>query len=277
MVRVVWRSAEGKIGLTALVLLALAFLLGPSLAPYDPNAIGVGLPAAGPSAHHWLGTDNLGRDVLSRLLHGGRSVVVVPLLATTIAFLIGGFVGMATGFVGGTIDSFTVRFVDVLLALPPLLVVLVIVSTAGSSTPVMITSVAAVYVPRITRVLRGATRPIAVRDYIQAAQARGESTRSIVLHEILPNVVPTLFVEFASRLSWAIIFVATLNFLGFGLQPPSPNWAVMVSESRATIAFDPVATVAPALAIGLLSVAIGLIADAVTQELGLDDFRRGER
>jgi peptide/nickel transport system permease protein len=275
-VGIVWRPREGKIGLILLVILAFMLALGPSLAPYDPIEIGVGPSLAGPSFEHLLGTDNLGRDVLSRLLAGGRSVVLAPLLGTMLGFFIGCFVGMLLGYAGGTVDTFATRAIDVFLSVPPLLLVLVILSTAGGSMPILVVCVAVVYIPRVARVVRGSTRPVAVREYVQAAQARGESSLTIVWHEIMPNIVPTLFVEFASRLSWAIIFIATLNFLGFGLQPPSPNWAVMVSESRGTIAVEPLATMAPALAIGSIAVAIGLIADAVTQEVGPVNYRRSK-
>ena len=139
----------------------------------------------------------------------------------------------------------------------------------GGSTTVLVLSVAVVYSPRVARVLRGATQTIAVRDYVGAAQARGERSASVVVRELLPNILPTVLVEFAVRLTYVIIFVATLNFLGLGVPPPSPNWGVMVAESRPTVLSSPVATVAPALAIGLVSVAISLVVDSVTQRLGL--------
>jgi peptide/nickel transport system permease protein len=262
-------STEGRIGLALLIAFLFVIAFGPLLAPYDPLQIGAGIPVASPSGGHLLGTDGLGRDVLSRLLAGGRSVVVIPLASTSLAFIVGGLIGMLAGYLGGWFDAVASRITDVLLSLPTLLLVLVVMTTAGASTAVLVVAVAAVYAPRVARVLRGATRVVAVRDYVQAAQARGERPLAIVVREIVPNVMPTLFVEFASRLSWAVIFVATLNFLGLGVQPPSPNWAVMVSESRGTITEAPLATLAPALAIGALSVAIGLIADAVTRGVGL--------
>jgi len=127
-----------------------------------------------------------------------------------------------------------------------------------------------VYVPRVARVLRGATQGIATREYVQAAQARGERAFAIVLREVLPNIGPTVLVEFAIRLTYAIIFVTTLNFLGLGLHPPDPNWGLMVSQSRTTLLVNPIATLVPVVAIGAVSVAIGLIADAITQTFGVD-------
>lgn len=274
---VVWAPAEGKIGLALLGLFVLIVIAGPFVAPHDPLEIGAGSPLEGPSGSHPLGTDELGRDVLSRILHGGASVVSIPLAAVLLAFLLGGLGGMVTGYRGGRTDMVGTRLIDILLALPPILMILVVITTAGRSTLVLVVGTALVFAPRIARVLRGATRNVSVREFVQAAQARGESTLAIVVRELTPNVFPTLFVEFASRLAFAIIFIATLNFLGLGVQPPSPNWGVMVSESRGTIATAPWATLAPAFAIGILSIAIGLIADAVTQRFGLEkssDFLR---
>jgi peptide/nickel transport system permease protein len=191
-------------------------------------------------------------------------------LATTLAFAVGGLAGMLSGYVGGVADAIGSRVIDILLSLPPLLIVLVVIAALGSSNTVLVLSVAIVYSPRVARILRGATQGIAAREYVQAAQARGERALGIVLRELLPNILPTVFVEFAVRLTYVIIFVATLNFLGLGLAPPSPNWGVMVAESRPTVLIAPVTTLAPALAIGIVSVGISLVADAVTQRLGLE-------
>lgn len=266
--RAIWRTSEGKIGMVIVTLFVLVVVFGPALAPYGPNDIGVALPNAAPSSQHWLGTDELGRDVLSRLLAGSRSVILIPVFATVLAFLFGGLAGMTAGFRGGRVDAVISRTVDVLISLPYLLVVLVVVTVLQTSTPVLIVAVALVFAPRVARVLRGATRTIATREFVQAAEARGESTRSIVVHELLPNIMPTALVEVAARLTYAIIFVSTLNFLGLGLQPPSPNWAVMVAESETTLVTRPLQTIAPALAIGILSVGVSLIADAMTQGAG---------
>jgi peptide/nickel transport system permease protein len=266
--RAVLGRPEGMIGIAIVVLFTVVVVFGRALAPYGPNEIGVALPNAPPSSDHWLGTDSLGRDVYSRLLVGSRSVIMIPVLATLLASLIGGLAGMVAGYRGGRVDSIISRTVDVLISLPYLLVVLVVVTVLQASTLVLVLAVALVFAPRIARVLRGATRTIANREYIQAAEARGETTRSIVTYELLPNITPTVLVEVAARLTYAIIFVATLNFLGLGLQPPSPNWAVMVAESETTIVTRPLMTLAPALAIGLISVGVSLIADALTVGMG---------
>jgi peptide/nickel transport system permease protein len=262
VLRAIWGPVEGKIGVVILLVFAIIVAFGPALAPYGVNQIGVGAPDAPASSHLWLGTDDLGRDVFSRLLIGGRSVIVIPILATLFAFLLGGTAGMLAGY-GEVIG----RVTDLLVSLPYLLVVLVVVSVLQPTPPVLVLAVGIVFAPRIARVLRGATHAISVREYVQAAQARGESTPAILFHELLPNILPTFMVEFAARLTYAIIFVATLNYLGLGLQPPSSNWAVMVAESRATVTTSPLQTLAPALAIGAVSLGVSLIADAITQSV----------
>lgn len=267
----IWRTTEGKLGLLILVAFLVVIAAGPYFAPYPPTEIGVGGPSEGPSWSHLLGTDGLSRDVLSRLLYGGRSVIWIPLLGTILAFVVGGTLGMLAGYRGGLSDTVSTRGLDILLALPPLLMVAVIITTVGSSTPVLVVCVAAVFAPRVARILRGATQGVATQEFVAAAQARGERSTSIVGREILPNITPTVLVEFAVRLTYAIIFVATLNFLGLGLQPPSPSWGVMVSESRQTVDVAPFATIAPAVAIATVSVGISLIADAFTQALSVDE------
>jgi peptide/nickel transport system permease protein len=270
LVRGVVGTTEGKIGLAIVGAYVFVIIFGPLLAPYSPDSIGVGGLDTGPSTAHLLGTDDLGRDLLSRLLYGARSVVLVPLIATFLAFAIGGLVGVVAGYTGGRFDAFASRVIDVMLALPPLLIVLVVIAAAGTSSLVIIVSVALVYSPRVARVLRGATQGVVTQEYILAAQARGEPTLAIVLRELTPNIAPTVFVEFAVRFTYVIIFITTLNFLGLGVAEPSPNWGLLLADARNTIITNPVASIAPAVAIGALAVGIGLIADAATQSFGLE-------
>lgn len=269
--RLLLGSAEGKIGIAILTVFLLMVILGPWVAPYGATEIGVGLPDQGPSAEHPLGTDGIGRDVLSRLLVGARSVIGLPLLATTLAFVVGGLIGLVAGYVGGRVDGVLGRAIDILVSLPPLLIVLVIIAALGGSNLVIVLSVAIVYAPRVARIIRGATQGVVGQDFIQAAQARGERVLPIVVREVLPNIKPTVAVEYAVRLTYVIIFIVTLNFLGVGARPPSPNWGLMVAESRSTVLVNPIATVAPTVAIGLLCVGIGLVADAATRRLGIDE------
>jgi peptide/nickel transport system permease protein len=264
---------EGAIGCGLLTFVLALVLIGPLVAPDDPSAL-VGTPAQTPSSAHLLGTDALGRDVLSRLLSGGHSVVLLPLIAVGVAIVVACVIGLLAGYLGGFVDATATRLIDVALAIPPFLTVLVILAGFGTGNTVVVIAVAVVYVPSIARVLRGATQTIAPREFVLAARARGDSVRWIVFREIAPNLLATLMVEVALRLTFAIMFIASLSFLGLGVQPPSSNWGVMVGENRGLLVSDPVTVLAPALAIALLAISINLIADALTQWFG--DGETGE-
>ncbi|MDB5074147.1 MAG: binding-protein-dependent transport system inner rane component, partial [Chloroflexi bacterium] len=260
-------TPQGLVGTALLALELLIVILGPFLAPYNPDGIGAA-PVQGSSAAHLLGTDTYGRDVLSRVLVGGGSVIVLPLLAVITSVLIGSIVGLVSGYLRGRFDAVVTWVLDVALAVPTYLSVIVIIAGFGTGQVVVVTAVAAVYAPYIARVLRAATQAIAPRDYILAARARGESLRFILFREILPNIVPTLLVEIALRLTYAVIFIASLSYLGLGVQPPSANWGVMVAENRLLLLIHPIVVIAPTILIGLLAVAINLIADALTIVFG---------
>ena len=267
----IWRtlltSVEGRVGLVlgALMLALIAF--GRFFTPYKPTEIGTGPAASGPSADHLLGTDHLGRDVLSRFLAGGDTILLVPLIAVTLAFVAGGGLGMLGGYLRGWADAVITRTFDLLLTLPPLLLVLVIIAGLGTSRLVLVLTVALVFLPRMGRVVRGATQAVITNDYVAAAQARGERTSAIVVREVLPNIAAPAIADFALRITYAIIFVSTLNFLGLGAQPPKPDWGLMVAESRTFIAVAPWATLAPAFGIAALSIAFNFVADALTRHL----------
>jgi len=270
-VRALLGSVSGAVGLVLLVAtLGIAFI-GPFLAPYSPTALGV--PRGKPSAEHLLGTDQFGRDVLSRVLHGGAEVVIVPTLAVVLAFAIGASIGMWSGYVRGRADAVTSRLNDVLISLPPLLLAIVFVSGLGSSTVVLVVVSAMFFVPRIVRVVRGATLSIVSADYFTAARARGDSTWQIVRREVTPNISGVLVVEFAARLSNAVIFIATLSFLGLGAQPPASNWGLMVSESTVLLRTNPAASLVPAICIAALAVSVSLLADQLAAYLVRDQQR----
>jgi peptide/nickel transport system permease protein len=260
---------EGAIGAVLLTVMLLVVVLGPLLAPHDADALG-GVPGQAPSGAHLLGTDSLGRDVLSRLLWGGRSVVLLPLLAVAISIAVACLIGLLAGYLGGLFDAVVTRAIDIALAIPPFLTVLVILAGFGTGSSVIVIAVAVVYVPSIARVLRAATQVVAPREFVLAARARGDSVRWIVFREIAPNLLATLLVEIALRLTFAIMFIASLSFLGLGVQPPTANWGVMVGENRGLLFSDPIAVLAPAIAIALLAIAINLVADALTQYYGDD-------
>ncbi|MDQ3895586.1 MAG: ABC transporter permease [Actinomycetota bacterium] len=265
--RTLFTTLEGRFGvaLGAVMLLLIAF--GRFFTPYNPTEIGTGPAASGPSAAHLLGTDHLGRDVFSRFLTGGNTILLVPLIAVTLAFVAGGGLGMLGGYLRGAPDALITRTFDLLLTLPPLLLVLVIIAGLGTSRLVLVLTVALVFLPRMGRVVRGATQAVVTNDYVAAAQARGERASAIVVREVLPNVAAPAIADFALRITYAIIFVSTLNFLGLGAQPPKPDWGLMVAESRTFIAVAPWATLAPAFGIAALSIAFNFVADALTRHL----------
>ena len=270
-----WRglmaSAEGRIGFGIAVVMLTVIFLGPLIAPYSPTRIGVGPPNDGLSAAHWLGTDELGRDVLSRFLFGGLSVVLVPLAAVALSSLVGGGLGMLSAYAQSQnrtwADKFITSAFDLLLALPPLLLALVLIAGFGTSSVVLILSVALIFAPRTGRIIRGATQAVVTNDYVAAAEARGETTTYILWREVLPNIAATAIVEFALRMTWAIIFVTALSFLGLGAQPPSCDWGLVVAQSRSLLTVSPLTAVAPAVGIALLAVSLNLIADALARYL----------
>lgn len=266
-----WRKAvvggvAGKLGVLLLLLGAGIAILGPYLAPYSPTSL-VGLPLDPPSGDHWLGTDQLGRDVLSRVLHGGRSVLILAALAVVVTFAIGGPLGLLAGFRGGTLDALVSRIADVMMSVPPLILVLIFVFVAGSSNLSIVLLTGLVTAPRVFRIVRGATQSVAEQDYVLAARARGEQTADILGRELLPNVTGPLLTEAAIRLNFSIMFIATLNFLGLGVQPPSSDWGLMVSEGRVYLGQAPLISVTPALAIAVLTIGINLVSDQIGAHL----------
>lgn len=273
LLRSIWSSAEGRSGVILGIAMIAVVGIGPIVAPYPANKIGAGAPLQTPSSAHWLGTDDLGRDVLSRFLHGGASVVVLPLIAVTIALLIGGAVGVVSAYVGGRVDSVVTRLFDLLLVLPPLLVALCLIAGLGTSSAVIILTVAIVYAPRLGRLIRGATTGVVQNDYVLAARLRGESVAWISRKELLPNIMGEVLAAYALYLTYCIIFVATLSFLGLGAQPPSSNWGLMVANGRSFIAVNPWQVIVATLGIAGVSVTFTLIADAVNRHLGRETER----
>jgi peptide/nickel transport system permease protein len=217
-----------------------------------------------------LGTDQLGRDVLSRVLYGGRSVLLLPVCAVTLAFAIGGVLGLLAGYRGGRTDQVVTRVADLLMSVPPLLLVMVLVIPLGTSDTVLIATTGIWFAPRIVRIVRAATASVCAKDYVLAARVRGESTVSIVWHEVIPNITGTLLAELALRLNYAIIFITTLNFLGLGVQPPSSDWGLMVSEGRAFLGHRPLISIIPALMIGAAAIGVNLLSDQIAAHLARD-------
>lgn len=260
------RHWQGRAGLALFVLTMAVIVLGPALSPYPPTKI-VGPPFAPPGGAFVLGTDVLGRDVLSRLLWGGQSVLLLGGLATALAYAAGGTVGLLAGFVRGRLDGALMRLMDVILAVPPLLFLLVLATGAGSGAVVAVVGVALIQVPGIARIIRAATLEVAGRGYIEAASARGERTSHILFREITPNISPTIVADGGTRLTVSILSIAALTFLGVGLQPPAANWALMMTENRPGLTYQPWAVIAPALMLAALTLSINLLADAYARTM----------
>jgi peptide/nickel transport system permease protein len=272
-IKPITHSWAGRIGLLIVCLILLVIAFGPLFAPNPPNKLSVGLPLSGPTAGLPFGTDSLGRDVFSRFLTGGRVVLLVPLAAVALAALLGGLPGMIAAYVGGPVDAVISRIFDLLLTLPPLLIALAVVAGFGSSTIVLILTVAVVYAPQVGRVARGATSSVVAADYVQAARARGERPATIVVREIAPNIASPVISDLALRVTYGVIFIATLSFLGLGVQPPAPDWGRSIAESLGFIQVQPWAAFLPVIGIAALSVGLNLVADSIVKHVNNDALK----
>jgi len=275
--REVWRtfrhSTAALLGAIILVLHLVVALAAPLLAPHSPTAINPELALAAPSWEHPFGNDRFGRDLLSRVLPGGRIALAISLAGAALSVVLGGFVGVMFGYVGGLADEAAMRIVDALISIPGLLLLLVIVTGLGSGYAVILLAMVLSYAPGVARVARAAAHEFVPRDFITAARARGESPLTVVMRELWPNVLDVLLVEFAMRASWIALAVSGLSFLGFGVNPPTPDWGLMIAENRSMLALAPWGVVFPILAIGSLVVALNLVADGIARALGLDRSR----
>lgn len=251
-------AARVKIGAGAA--LVLAILLGPLVAPAAPSGTDL---LVGPSLDHLLGTDRFGRDVFARFLAGGQTVAVMAIAAGAIAALGGAAIGMAAGYRRGWLDSALMRTVDVLLAMPPLLIILVFVAALPRSNVLLVVLVGVLLMPGAARVMRGVTQQVAAREFVASVEAAGERPTFIVLREILPNVRARLVLEWALRTSFAVLILASLSFLGVGLSPPSPDWGLAINEGKEVLTLAPWVCLAPAFGIVLLVVAINVVADGL--------------
>jgi peptide/nickel transport system permease protein len=260
--------------LAALVLLlyVLVALTGPLWAPYDPYQAGTGLPYSGASWSHLFGTDILGRDVFSRVVYGTRDVLYLALASTFAATVVGGLIGLASGLVGGWLDELLMRLFETVISIPLLVLALLAIAAAGPKAAgnsfLLIGVVVLVYAPRIARMARSVAVDLATRDFVAVARARGESVRSIVWRELTPNAAGVLLVEFGVRAGYAPILISSLGFLGFGAQPPSPEWGLMISENRAALVTAPVAVLAPSAALAGLVISLNLVTDGIARALG---------
>jgi peptide/nickel transport system permease protein len=261
---------SGAIGLCLVVSHVILALVSPFIAPFDYKLQNSALMLSQPDSVHWLGADHLGRDVFSRTLMGGREALLVTGVATPVAVIWGGFVGILFGLVGGRLDEVLMRVVDAFLSLPWILKMLVLIVTFGTGVEVLIPTLAFFYGIPVIRIARAATHDVIARDFVWAAKARGHGRISIIWRELLPNVLDTLMVEGAMRWSWMLLAFSSLSFLGFGVSPPTPDWGLMISDARGFMSFAPWGVIGPVIALSSLIIGINLTADALAKALGID-------
>lgn len=270
--REVLSSPTGIAGTILLTLVLAAAVLGPQVAPYDPQAFHPADRLQGPSARYWLGTDQFGRDLLSRILHGAPTTIAFGLGATALGVAAGTVIGVVAGVAGGWADSVIMRVLDGLLAVPDLLFALLIVTMLGGGMGHAMLAVAVAFTPGMARIARSSVLSIRTREYVLAAVARGESGGYIVMREVLPNALGPVVVEATIRVSFAIMIGATLGFLGLGAQPPSTEWGLMVAEARQFMFRNPWCVAVPGVAIAIAAMGFNLFGDALRDSL---DPRRG--
>ena len=273
LLRELYSKPVAAIGTTITLLFLLVAIFGPLIAPYGENEIIAKDARQPPSSEHWFGTDNLGRDVFSRVILGAQEILVLSGLGTLFAVICGTLFGLLTGYRGGWFDEITMRTFDSLLALPALLLALLLLGTVGNSQYSVLIVIVIVYTPIVARVVRSVVLAVKPQGFVESARLGGETQIYILFREILPSVWPTLSVESALRFSYAIFLVGSLGFLGVGVQPPSPNWGLMVKEARPFASLLPWALFFPAAAISLVVIGVNLMVDGMKRILQADGTR----
>lgn len=259
-----WASTQVRWGVILLIAMTALVVIGPLVAPYDPAAP-VGKPYDAPSAVAWLGTDNLGRDVLSRVLSGGVYLAWMAPISALLSVVIGAAVALVTAYYRGWTDLVLMRSLDVLLAFPGILLTLLCVSVFGPQPILLVGLVVLTLMPGVARVIRGAALPLLDREYVLWAKAVGTPGPVIILRELLPNVSSPLLVELGLRLSWSVGILSSMSFIGYGIQPPAADWGLMVSENGTGLGTQPFAVLAPILMIILYTIGGGLIAEGAAR------------
>jgi ABC-type dipeptide/oligopeptide/nickel transport system permease subunit len=255
------------IGTVVFLLFVLGAVLAPFVAPYDWNETDVAMHLAPPSAENWFGGDLFGRDIFSRVLAGGAYSISVGIATVLLALLVGSAIGTALGYLGGRIDAWGARLVDVMLGFPAIVLAIMVVSLLGVGLVNVVVAVAIAGVPRFARVVRGAVLVAKEQLFIEAARALGASDLRIMARHLLPNVVPTLVVLGTLDLGNAILSTATLSFLGLGAQPPTPEWGAMLNAGREYMRYAPWMMLFPGLALFLVVMSVNLVGDRLSQVL----------
>lgn len=264
------RTPRGATGLALAGLVVVIAAIGPFVAPHSPDAL-VTLSFGKPSPQFPLGGDFLGRDVLSRVLSGGWLLLLMAACATAIGVAAGATAGVSAAYLHGRADGLIMRAADVILAFPQLVFALLLLSILGPKLWLITAAVGLTHAPAVARVLRSATLDIAERDFVKVAELQGMRPAAVMAKEILPNLSTPLMVETGLRLTYSIIVMSGLAFLGFGQPPPAPNWGTMINENRAGLALNPWAVIVPAVVVAMLSIGTNLFTDAIGRvALGVD-------
>ena len=278
LVKIPLRTNSGRIGLAIIAVYSIAVIFGPWLTPYIPTEYDLDHRFESPSLSHLFGTDHNGRDVLSRVIAGARSIIWISVIGTALGIFLGTIIGITSGYLGGWFDQIAMRAMDFLLSFPSLLLALLLITiglqrTSLDESWLIIAVVGIAFTPNNSRVIRSAALTIKPLEFVENARLRGEPLYHIVLKEILPNIIPVIGVEASLRLSFALLLTASLGFLGLGVQPPQPDWGLMVNESRSHLALAPWASLAPAFTMGTLVIGVNLFADGIRQSLQLPEDR----
>ena len=251
---------SAKLGLITITAYLVIALFAPVVAPYSETEILGGAYEVW-SDKYLLGTDNLGRDMLSRLIFGARNTIGIALAAVIIAFAIGGLTGMLSAILGGWYDTIISRIVDILMAIPGLVFALLILTILGTSMTTLVLVIAVLDSTRVYRITRAAAMNVAVMDFVEVARLRGEGMWWVIRKEILPNIMAPLLAEFGLRFCFVFLFIAALSFLGLGIQPPTADWGSMVRDNATLINYDDITPLLPAAAIAVLTVAVNFVVD----------------
>jgi peptide/nickel transport system permease protein len=268
------RQVRVASGVWGLVLLAVVIgaIVGPLLAPHPPDE-SLTAPFMPANGEFPLGADVIGRDVLSRVLYGGRTVLLMAAIANMLCYLVAVPLGLVSGYLGGKTDAVLMRILDVVLAFPPVLLLLVLASTRGTGASTVVPAVALAQAPMVARLVRSAAIDASLHGYVEAERTRGESTASILRRDILPAIAGPLAADVGVRTVLSILFIASANFLGIGLQPPAADWGLMIAENRSGLEANPLAVIVPVGCIAVLTICISLIADRIARRVAR---RRGD-
>ena len=251
---------SARIGMAMILIKILAAVLAPAVAPYGETEIVADVWETS-SSSHWLGTDQVGRDMLTRLLYGARNTIAIAFATTLLSFFVGTIFGLLAATLGGWIDLSLSRVVDIMMAFPTLIFALMVLSVVGTSIPALIVVIALLDCTRVYRLSRAVAMDIEVMEFVEAARLRGEKIWWLMRHEILPNAMPPLVAEFGLRFCFVFLFIAALSFLGLGIKPPTADWGSMVRENAGAITFGIFMPLWPAAAIAFLTVGVNLVVD----------------